>query len=326
MDISTTIANIKLESCILNASGCWCTTEDELNKLLESRTGAIVSKSSTVETRQGNPEPRLYINDPYGSINSMGVPNKGFKFYTDYGNNIDVNNKKPFIQSILPFSHDDLKQIITYINDNSKNHKLIELNLSCPNLINKSIVAYDYKTFEEYLEILDNLKSDKLIFGIKLPPYYHEHEFETVSNLILKFPVIKFVTCINSVVNGLLIDVENEETAIHPKNGLGGIGGIYCKPTALANVYQFSKRIGHTVDIIGCGGVNTAMDIFEHILAGACAVQVGTLLMKKGPGVFHGLNKQLQNIMQIKEYTNITEFKGKLRNKKTSEKTVEQTA
>jgi dihydroorotate dehydrogenase (fumarate) len=88
-------------------------------------------------------------------------------------------------------------------------------------------------------------------------------------------------------------------------------------------VHQFYKRIGDKVDIIGCGGVSTAMDVFEHVLAGATAVQVGTLLMKKGPGVFHGLNRQLSSIMAIKEYTNLTEFKGKLKVKKINETIVQ---
>ena len=66
-----------------------------------------------------------------------------------------------------------------------------------------------------------------------------------------------------------------------PKNGFGGIGGEYIKPTALANVHAFYQRLNPQIQIIGTGGVLTGRDAFEHILCGASMVQVGTTLTKK---------------------------------------------
>lgn len=316
MDISTTISTVKLDNCIYNASGCWCTTEKELNDLVNSSSGAMITKSGTVLSRVGNPTPRLYVDDPYGSINSMGVPNLGYNFYLDYANKIKT---KPVILSLIPFSKDDLKTMLSDINkqtrldDNGKPiKKLVEVNLSCPNLIKKSIVAYDYELFEEYISLIECLSLDNLNVGIKLPPYYQNHEFDKISEIILKYPTIKFITCINSIVNGLIIDIENEQTAIHPKSGYGGVGGIYCKPTALANVNQFYNRLGDKVQIIGCGGVVNGSDIFEHILAGASAVQVGTSIMKNGVEYFDFLINDFKSIMKQKNYNKISDFKGKL--------------
>jgi len=201
---------------------------------------------------------------------------------------------------------------INHLCNKSKKY-LIELNLSCPNIINKSIVAYDYELLKKYLDIVDNLDTNNLTIGLKLPPYHQEQDFNIVSEIIDKYDKIKFVVCINSVVNGLLVDFETETTKINPKNGLGGIGGVYCKPTALANVHNFYKRLGHKINIIGCGGVITGLDVFEMLLVGASAVQVGTQLMKQGIDIFNTLKKELCDIMIKKGYLEINEFMGKLK-------------
>jgi dihydroorotate dehydrogenase (fumarate) len=286
----------------MNASGCWCTTYEELTDLANSDSSAIVSKSSTINPREGNPNPRLKLLSN-GSINSMGVPNHGFDYYSQFQieHNYDI-----YIQSLMPFSLDDLD----YMLKSESTADLYEINLSCPNIINKSILAYDFEELEKYLDLINN--HDKIV-GLKLPPYHENYQFDTVSNLLMKYNKnIKFITCINSIVNGLLIDYKNESTYIKPKNGFGGIGGIYAKPTALANVRQFYLRL-NGIDIIGCGGVMNGTDAFEHILCGASAVQVGTQLMKEGPSVFDRLNNELIEIMNKKNYSSIDEFKGVLR-------------
>ncbi len=310
-DIATNIGGVNLKTCIFNASGCWCTTRDELTDLVNSDAGAVVSKSGTVKLRKGNPEPRLHTTDTYGSINSMGVPNLGFDFYTKFFN--DTKDNKPYFQSLIPFSQDDLRMMLKDIDDNANSQRLIEVNLSCPNLIRKSIVGYNFELFEEYVGIMQETSPENLVLGIKLPPYYQNHEFDTVSEIILKYPIVKFITCINSVVNGLIIDTVSESTTIHPKNGLGGIGGVYCRPTALANVNQFYRRLNGQVDILGCGGVQNGRDVFAHLLAGACAVEVGTQLMKEGPELFTRLNSELVAIMNKKNYGKISECVGKLK-------------
>ena len=66
------------------------------------------------------------------------------------------------------------------------------------------------------------------------------------------------------------------------------------------------------IDVVGCGGVTSGNEVFQHILVGATAVQVGTQLMREGVGVFSRLNKELVAIMHAKGYTNIADFRGKL--------------
>lgn len=303
MDLSTTIGNIKFDLCMMNASGCWCTTENELEDLKITPVGAIVSKSSTIEFRKGNDEPRLYV-DTYGSINSMGLANLGYKFYRDY---MAKCTNKHFIQSIHPFSISEFDIMLTDL-DEVNVKRLVEVNISCPNLIHGT---KNLETFEKYFDCNYQKNLQNISIGYKLPPFFQMSEFEHMSRLLLKYN-IKFITCVNSLPNGLMLDYINETTIIKPKNGLGGIGGLYLKPTGLANVYQFSKLLDNKVDIIGCGGISHGSDIFEYILSGAKAVQVGTHLLKHGPNVFNTLKKELTDIMLSKKYNQIQDFYGKL--------------
>ena len=91
---------------------------------------------------------------------------------------------------------------------------------------------------------------------------------------------IKYITSINSLGNGLMVDVDLETVTICPKNGFGGVGGVYCLPTALANVRQFYTLCPRKT-IVGCGGVMSGRDAFSHILCGASAVQIGTALCQQ---------------------------------------------
>ena len=309
INLYTKIAGVDLSKCTMNAAGVLCTSKNDLDKMRFSNSGAMVSKSSTYKKRIGNEKPRLYI-DNFGTINSTGLANEGYTFYTDYSKNVI---EKPFIQSISPFSIEEMIEMLQHIENQVQNKILVEINPSCPNIKGKSIVAYDYNTFENWLSVMNNLNLNKVKIGLKLPPYYDNNDFDIVSELIKKYKVVQFITCVNSIPNGLFINVEKETTCIKPNNGLGGVGGEYIKPISLANVYQFNKRIGDCIDIIGCGGVSTGSDVFKHILAGAKACSIGSALLKESEKIFDRIHNELETIMKSKNYTNIEQFRGKLK-------------
>lgn len=305
--INTKIANSDLTSCLYNASGPKCSDFNQLDAIGKSNAGAILSKSATLEARAGNEEPR-YIETDWGSINSMGLPNKGYKFYADFANQASKYNK-PYFMSVSGLSHKDNEEIISNLKD-IDNIAAIELNLSCPNVPNKPQTGYD---FDESRYILDIVcKIAKQPIGVKLPPYFDMPHFEMMANVLNDFP-ISFVTCINSVGNGLVIDTDNESVVIKPKDGFGGIGGDFVKPTALANVRKFYTLLNKDIAIIGCGGVKNGMDAFEHILCGASAVQVGTQFMREGTDCFTRIESELKSIMAEKGYNCLNDFKGKLK-------------
>ena len=119
------------------------------------------------------------------------------------------------------------------------------------------------------------------------------------------------VNCVNSIGNGLYI--EDETVVIRPKNGFGGIGGAYIKPTALANVHAFYCRLKPEIQIIGTGGVTSGRDAFEHILCGASMVQIGTALHQEGVAAFDRIGAELKAIMAEKGYGSLDDFRGKLK-------------
>ena len=307
MDISTKLAGIHLENCLFNASGPLCTSSEQLHELGKSQAGAIMSKSCTLEYRSGNPEPR-YVDTPWGSINSMGLPNNGYQYYAALASELE-QYQKPYFISVSGLSLEENLTIIEFL-DKAENISAIELNLSCPNVPGKPQTAYDFEQTKIVLDAV--MKFDKHPLGVKLPPYFDIIHFHQMAEILNQYP-IQFVTCINSIGNALVIDIDREEVVIKPKDGFGGIGGDYVKPTALANVRQFYTLLRKDIDVIGCGGVKNGQDAFEHILCGAKAVQIGTKLMQEGVDCFERISNELKALMQAKGYEKLEDFRGKLK-------------
>ena len=302
----TSIAGFDFDNCLMNAAGVWCMTKEELEGVKDSAAGTLVTKTATLEYRAGNPEPR-YKNVPLGSINSMGLPNNGLDYYLEYL--LDLQESEPnrtFILSLVGLSPDETHEILKTV-EASDYKGLVELNLSCPNVPGKPQIAYDFETTETILREVFSYFTKPL--GIKLPPYFDMVHFDQAAAIYNQFP-LAFVNCVNSIGNGLYI--EDETVAIKPKNGFGGLGGEYIKPTALANVHAFYQRLKPEIQIIGTGGVLTGRDAFEHILCGASMVQVGTTLQKEGLAAFDRITQELQAIMAEKGYETIDDFRGKL--------------
>ena len=83
VSLKTQIAGFSFDNCLMNAAGVACMTVEELEAVRQSPAGTFVTKTATLASRQGNPEPR-YRDVPLGSINSMGLPNQGMDYYLDY--------------------------------------------------------------------------------------------------------------------------------------------------------------------------------------------------------------------------------------------------
>ncbi|HFD1825390.1 TPA: dihydroorotate oxidase [Enterococcus faecium] len=311
MSLETTFADHIFANPLMNASGVHCMTTQELDELAHSEAGAFITKSCTINERKGNPEPR-YFDVPLGSINSMGLPNLGFSYYLEYVlayEKVQENQNQPLFFSIAGMSVQENLEMLEKI-EKSEFNGITELNLSCPNVPGKPQLAYDFEATYETLKEVFSIFSKPL--GIKLPPYFDFAHFDQMADILNQFP-LTYVNAINSVGNGLYIDTEQEAVVIKPKEGFGGIGGEYIKPTALANVRAFYTRLKPEIQIIGTGGIRTGQDAFEHLLCGASMLQIGTELHKEGPEIFSRIIKELTQIMSEKGYTSIDEFKGKLR-------------
>ena len=306
LSTQTQIAGFSFDNCLMNAAGVACMTIEELEEVKDSAAGTFVTKTATLQARAGNPEPR-YQDVPLGSINSMGLPNHGLDYYLDYL--LDLQKIEPdqtFFLSLVGLSPEETHILLKKVQD-SDFKGLTELNLSCPNVPGKPQIAYDFEMTEKILSEVFAYFTKPL--GIKLPPYFDIAHFDQAAAIFNKLPLC-FVNCVNSIGNGLYID--DETVVIRPKNGFGGIGGEYIKPTALANVHAFYQRLKPEIQIIGTGGVLTGRDAFEHILCGASMVQVGTTLHKEGVRAFNRITNEMKAIMVEKGYESIEDFRGKL--------------
>jgi len=305
-DLSTTIAGVRFPSCFMNAAGALCVTRDELVALGKSRAGAIVTKSMTLEARQGNPEPRYY-GFPGGSINSMGLPNLGYRAYAEMIPELKSFGK-PVIASVAGLCEEDFPAIATTIN--AAGPDLIEVNLSCPNIPGKPQIGYDPEASERLLRRVRRVITVPM--GVKLPPYLDPVHHEVMGKVIGRCGV-DFLNMINSVGNGLVVDPERETVVIKPKGGFGGLGGTIIKPVALANVRAFYKLFEGRIPVIGTGGIVDGVDAFEHLLCGASAVQVGTVLVEQGVEVFGRLEAELAAILKRKSYRSAAECRGNVK-------------
>lgn len=150
----------------------------------------------------------------------------------------------------------------------------IELNVACPNIPGKPVMAYDFEQLTVALKAVTTHPSfGRKPLGVKLAPYFDMPHFRQAADILNLFP-ISYVVCINTIGNALIVDTEAEQPLIAPKGGFGGLGGGYVKHTALANVRQMRGLLKDEIDVVGVGGVFTGADAFDHILCGASAVQV----------------------------------------------------
>jgi dihydroorotate dehydrogenase (fumarate) len=306
MDLTVTIAGVKFPACFMNASGALCVTREELTALGRSHSGAVVTKSMTVEPRDGNPSPRYH---PFagGSINSMGLPNLGYRAYAELIPELKRFGK-PVIASVAGLCEDDFPAIARVINDARPD--LIEVNLSCPNIPGKPQIGYDADASERLMKRVRPLITVPM--GVKLPPYFDPAHHQLMGEVIGRCGV-DFLNLINSVGNGLVVNPDDETVVIKPKGGFGGLGGAIIKPVALANVRAFYKYFKGTMPIIGTGGVVNGVDVFEHLLCGATAVQVGTALVEEGIPIFARLEKELAVCLEKKGYQSPEECRGRLK-------------
>lgn len=294
----------------MNASGCHCTTKQELLELYNcSKCNMIVSKSCTIKPREGNPSPRYYETDTL-SINSTGLRNKGLYYYLDMVKTIDILNKtlnasKNYKRYIISYADLENIKLFIYIISNFYNMNKIpmyfELNLSCPNIPGKGQLGYDFVESYKFLDLvfkeidINLITNKKINFGVKLPPYFDAIHFQKMADVLNQFP-LTHITCINSLGNGFVFNNKCEKS-IAGNNGYGGIGGSVIKPFGLSNVRKFRELIHNEIEIYGCGGIVNGYDVYEYEKCGASVVQIGTELMKKGVDIFKNIYEEYDKII-----------------------------
>lgn len=250
---------------ILNASGCWSADLSQIDTLMRSNLSAVVLKTCTLYPREGNPEPNFSQKSGV-CFNCKGVPNNGYAYYRAIA--AHYHRMKPIILSVLVDDFKELREILEDYNQFSRDVRLVELNISCPNG-NQRIIGYHLKDLLKLLLFLKDLSLKNLIYSLKLPPILEGEKIINIGWLLLEYrDIIKFIVCCNSIPIGYTPELSKE------------YGGMSSTPVnkylAMGNIHKFSKILNGTVKIIGCGGISSVEDVREFLDAGADYVQVAS--------------------------------------------------
>ena len=175
----------------MNASGVSCTNTEDLENLLSTNCGAIVTKSCTLEKRLGNPEPR-YFDIPFGSINSMGLPNNGIHYYLNFIEQHQQQTNKLQILSVAGLSFNENIELLKIANS-CNSLQVVELNLSCPNIAGKPQTGYDFDASDKLLQEAFTIYQNPL--AVKLPPYFDMAHFDAMATVLSKYP-LAYLCCV----------------------------------------------------------------------------------------------------------------------------------
>jgi dihydroorotate dehydrogenase (NAD+) catalytic subunit len=262
VDLSVDIAGLKLKNPIMPASG---TFSEELAEVFDlDQLGAHVTKTITRDWRDGNPTPRVC--EVNGSmLNSIGIPSKGVGAFLEKVVPFFQRYETPLVVSISGNTADEFAALCAEVSVPGVD--AIEVNISCPNIEEdgKAFAIRPSSTFE----IMQRLRAaSPLPLWAKLTP--NTGEVPDVARAAEDGGADALVVC-NTILS-MAIDIQSRQ----PKLGnlMGGLSGPALKPIALRMAYQCARAAN--IPVIGCGGISTAEDVIEYLIAGATAVQVGT--------------------------------------------------
>lgn len=265
VDLSVELSGVRLDNPVVPASGCFgygygMSEFYDINIL-----GSISFKGTTREARYGNPLPRV-AECSAGMINAVGLQNPGIDaVIAEELPKMRAAFRKPIIANISGFSIDEYVECCRKI-DAEEQVAIIELNVSCPN-VHGGGMSFGTSA-ESVAEVVREVKQvvTKPLY-VKLTP--------NVTDIVAIAKAAEEAgadgICLINTMLGMRINTRTRKPVI--ANTMGGFSGAAVFPVAVRMVYQVAKACN--IPVIGCGGVETASDVIEMMMAGATAVEVG---------------------------------------------------
>ena len=264
-DWSVELSGVKLDNPVIPASGCFGFGYGMAEYYDINILGSISFKGTTLHPRFGNPLPRVAECEA-GMINSVGLQNPGIeKVISEELPKMRAAFRKPIIANISGFAIDEYVECCRQI-DKEDQVEIIELNVSCPNVHGGGM---SFGTQPE--SVADVVKAVKKVITKPLYVKLTPNVTDIVSIAKAAVEAGADGLCLINTMLGMRIDLKTGKPII--ANVMGGFSGPAIFPVALRMVWQVSHAVD--VPIIGCGGVSTADDVKEMLLAGATAVEVG---------------------------------------------------
>ena len=227
--------------------------------------GGIIVKGTTLQPRQGNPYPRM-AETAQGMLNCVGLQNKGVDYFCEHIYPQIKDIRTNMIVNVSGNSPEDYAECAARINE-LENIPAIELNISCPN-VKHGGMAFGTTTEGAASVVKAVREAYKKTLIVKLSP-----NVTSITDIALAVQDAgaDAVSLINTLM-GMAIDVEKRKRIL--SIGTGGLSGPCVKPVALRMVYQVAHAV--QIPVIGLGGISSATDAVEFLLAGASAIEIGT--------------------------------------------------
>jgi len=261
------LKDIEFSSPLLTASGTYGYGHEVRDIADVNQWGGIITKSVTRHPREGNPSPRI-AETRSGMINSIGLANLGVEKYCNEIIPLLNELQTKVIINIAGSAMKDYLETMEMLESKNGKHVGYEINISCPNVKEGGIEFGVNCEMTEQLTIEMRKRTDKLLI-MKLSP--NVTRIEDIAQAA-ESGGADAVSAINTVV-GMAIDLKTRRPKLNTT--FGGLSGPAIKPIAIANVHKVFKAVN--IPIIGIGGIATAKDVVEFLLAGATMVQIGTM-------------------------------------------------
>lgn len=289
------IAGISLKNPLIIASGFLGLSQSIFNRLFKLGAGAIVSKSISIMPREGYRNPTIVALDTNSYINAVGLANPG----VDYFFNEISNNEIPLFVSIAGSNYYDFSQIVKKLDN--LNILGYELNLSCPHVEKMGLeIGDDPNSVYDIVRSIKNNTQKPLFVKVGIGK---SDIIETAK--VAEEAGADGITAINTI-RAMKIDIETGYPILD--NKIGGLSGASIKPIGIRCVYEIKKNVN--IPIIGCGGILSYGDAIEYIMAGASAIQVGSILGLSGLNSIDKIIKGLHKHLKLKNYGSISELIG----------------
>jgi dihydroorotate dehydrogenase (NAD+) catalytic subunit len=264
-DLRTRIGSLELTLPTLMGSGCYGSGLEYAPFVDLAKIGGVVLKSVTRFPRLGNATPRL-VPTPSGMLNAIGLQNPGIESYLEHDVAGFADRPCAVIGSVAGFSVDDYAYVTERL---AKRDEIdaIELNISCPNVGTEGeTFGCDPRLAESATRAARSVTDKTLI--VKLSP--NVTDIAAIARVV-QAAGADALAVINTV-RGMSIDVDRCEPRLG--NESGGLSGAAIRPIAVLAVWEVAQAV--RIPIVGQGGIETARDALEFILAGASAVSIGT--------------------------------------------------
>ena len=265
MNTQTTIAGVTFKNPVMTASGTFGSGMEYEEFVDLNRLGAVVTKGVANVPWPGNPTPR--VAEVYGGmLNAIGLQNPGIDVFMERDIPFLKKYDTKIIVNVCGKSVEDYVDVVERLGDEPA-VSMLEINVSCPN-VKEGAIAFGQKADALYNITSELKKHAKQPIIMKLSPNVTDIAEMARAAEAGGADVISLI----NTITGMKIDVNRRKFVL--ANKTGGMSGPAVKPVALRMVYQVAQAV--KVPVIGMGGISTAEDALEFILAGATAVSVGT--------------------------------------------------